>query len=447
MPGIAAIVALAALGVGGYAWTGQAGHAPAGSGSASTVLRGPASALDRGPAPAGGVRLVAVAGPLPPGGERSGRASAVVPVPRGAARLRISGAVTPDPMVIGGRSVYAVTVSNAGGQDAAGVTVSGVVGPGATPADLPAACTVAGQTISCGGANLTIPAGRSVTYEIPVVLDPSLPEGTTVTARADVAAPHTAEASAQLITRTRTAADVEIVASGPRAAREGAEVTYTLTVTNNGPSRAADVTVRDPMVGATVTGRPRECPGAGRTALTCPLGALAPHQSRILTFTVAPAAAGPFDHCAGVSAAGHDANTANNRSCATTTVRPDRTQPSFTPAPIEDPPTPVAAPAAEPPRPRRGTTEPSPTPAADERAAHAGAHAGVVPEPEVPAPHEPSPVNGGPPAPASAREPLPMTGVSLWLVGLGVPVLVAIGLLVRYFGRREGPGVPSGGAP
>jgi hypothetical protein len=30
-----------------------------------------------------------------------------------------------------------------------------------------------------------------------------------------------------------------------------------------------------------------------------------------------------------------------------------------------------------------------------------------------------------------------MTGVSMWMLGLGMPVLLAIGLLVRHFSGRD----------
>jgi LPXTG-motif cell wall-anchored protein len=36
-----------------------------------------------------------------------------------------------------------------------------------------------------------------------------------------------------------------------------------------------------------------------------------------------------------------------------------------------------------------------------------------------------------------------MTGVSVWMLWLGVAVLLAVGLLVRYFSRRE----PTDGTP
>ncbi|TDD21394.1 LPXTG cell wall anchor domain-containing protein, partial [Nonomuraea diastatica] len=41
------------------------------------------------------------------------------------------------------------------------------------------------------------------------------------------------------------------------------------------------------------------------------------------------------------------------------------------------------------------------------------------------------------------QRPLPMTGVSIWMLVLGTAVLLAIGLLVRYFSRRDrASGIP-----
>ncbi|GAA2828570.1 hypothetical protein GCM10020220_016800 [Nonomuraea rubra] len=48
------------------------------------------------------------------------------------------------------------------------------------------------------------------------------------------------------------------------------------------------------------------------------------------------------------------------------------------------------------------------------------------------------------PPPAHHTTPeLPLTGASVWMLGLGVAVLLAIGLLVRYFSRRDEPGPDS----
>ncbi|WP_170223436.1 CARDB domain-containing protein [Nonomuraea turkmeniaca] len=328
------------------------------------------------------------------GGGWGSRPAAAMPVP--GAELRISQAVAPDPMIVGGVSVYAVTVTNAGGQDAEDVMITD---------------TLADQIVTCGGPGLVIPPGHSTVYEIPVTIDPSLPDDTDIVTRAHVTASNATDDTAELISRTRTMTDVEVETTGPASVNEGDGITYRVRVRNNGPSRAADVTVRDSAGGdrTTVTGRPHECPAA-----TCSLGTLAPHESRTLAFTASPDAAGEIANCVTVSTVSREESTANNRSCTSTAVEPVASPSPVrtrTPVPAE---TPQAASHAEPHRPRK--------------------------EPRVHAttgPYEPSPAPAGDRA---AHDTVPLTGVSFWLAGLGVPVLLAVGLLVRCFSRRERSG-------
>ncbi|TMR89325.1 DUF11 domain-containing protein [Nonomuraea basaltis] len=306
MSGIAAVVVLAALGSGG--WSNH-----------------PMAAADQ---PAGQPLAGANASPGQPvatAPEPADPSTAAVPVPDGRPELRIASTVSPDPMIIGGESVYAVTVTNTGDQDAEEVTITDILGPGTAPGRLPSGCFRTDETITCGGAKLMIHAGQSVTYEIPVRVDPSLPAGTNITNRAQVSAPRATGDATQLISQIRTTADVEIVMTGPPTVTAGDDITYRLTVTNRGPSPAMDVTVRDATDGdrTTITSRPAECPGGG-PAVTCPLGTLAPHASRTLTFTVTPDATGPIRNCATVHTGGGEEKTANNRSCTSTAVKPVR---------------------------------------------------------------------------------------------------------------------------
>ncbi|MGP3956897.1 hypothetical protein ACTWPT_12925 [Nonomuraea sp. 3N208] len=371
MPGIAAVVALAALGGGG--WSGQA-----------------------------------TAAASPP-------------------ELRITKTVAPDPMTTGGVSVYAVTVTNTGGQDAEDVTIVDTLGRGTAPGHLPDGCSLADQAVTCGGPGLTIAPGQSVTYEIPVRTDASLPDDTDIVTQAHVTASNATGDTTRLISRTRTMADVEIATTGPSSVKAGAGIRYRVTVSNSGPSPAAGVTVENPIDGnlTRITGRPPECPAGN-----CRLGTLAPRQSRTLVFTAAaPDVAGMIDNCAAVSTASREENRENNRSCTSTAVEPVHSpSPSpartHTPAPSERP-APVVARRAER---RPGGNGPHEEP----RATVTGSSQGQDP-------YEPSPAPAGERA-ARDHEPLPMAGVSRWLIGLGVPVLLAIGLLVRCFRGRERSG-------
>ncbi|MFC4113120.1 DUF11 domain-containing protein [Nonomuraea zeae] len=371
------------------------------------------------------------------------RVPAGAPVPRSAG-LQITASVTPDPMIVGAESVYAVTVLNTGDQDAENVTITDVLDPGTAVTRLPGDCSSAGQTVTCGGPGLTIGPGDSATYRIPVTTDPGLSDGTNLRNRARVSASGVPADSTQLTSQTRTLTDVEITETAPAVVRPDATITYTLTVTNRGPSQAADVTVQDETGGGrtTIAGRPAECPGGGLT-LTCPLGTLAPDESREFAFTVTPDAVGVIENCATVATASREENTANNRSCAATVVEPARSPSPAPPSPaahlstFTPEPTPAELPTPAPSATATATASPtaSPEPTPGEEA---GPGPGLAPEEPGRGP-EPDPDDERA-VPGQAGDTLPMTGVSVWLFGLGVAVLLAVGLLVRYFSRRERAG-------
>ncbi|SDH02903.1 DUF11 domain-containing protein [Nonomuraea jiangxiensis] len=410
-PGIAAIIALTTLG--GWAAPTLAGTTTPAAGDRSFPGAAPRSLGLRGPGLQG------------PG-------------------LRVAGVLSPNPVIAGAESVHMVTVTNTGDQTVERVTVADTLDPNTVPGPLPAGCSTVDQTVTCGGPRLTIGPGESLTYHIPVVTDPALPDGTNLRARAEATTAGTTTDSAQIIGQTRTLADVELRKSAPARANANGGSTYTLTVTNHGPSRATDVTVRDPAAGdrATITGRPPECPGGG-PALDCPLGTLEPHESRTFAVTITPHAAGTIESCATVHTAARERDTDNNRSCASTTV--DAVQGAATPEPtsvVDMTTTPLLGRAeilATPPdlRRRAGRHE------RERGAAHLEAAPPALP---LPTPGTGTRGHDALPPPAHHHAPLPVTGLSFWIFGLGAAVLLSIGLLVRSFSRPGGTGGTLAGA-
>ncbi|TYB66071.1 DUF11 domain-containing protein [Nonomuraea sp. PA05] len=413
-PGIAALIALIAL------------VAPTGGGRAA-----PAAASDHAPAPAPAITGTdpSTTAPLtspqpgpdaPPPGPYPAPPLPEDPVaspsPLGPS-LHVTGGIAPAPLIAGTRSAYTLTITNTGDQPANDVILAAILDHNLTPGPLPSGCSLTGRTVTCGGPGLTIRQGRSTTYELPITTDPALRDGTPLTTRAHVTSPGTPDDETQLTTEAVTRADVELRKTAPPSTTQDGTITYTLTVTNHGPSQATDVTLRDPTQ-ATIAARPAECPGGGST-LSCPIGQLPPNESRTLTFTVTPSTTGVIENCATVSTADREQRTTDNRSCADTLVEP-APSPSGSPrknepgkkahdVPIDVPPPPDPAPAA-----------------ISEATGKAAADRDDVP----------------PPAHHAGPE-LPLTGASFWMLGLGVAVLLAIGLLVRYFSRRDEPGPES----
>jgi uncharacterized repeat protein (TIGR01451 family)/CSLREA domain-containing protein len=113
---------------------------------------------------------------------------------------------------------------------------------------------------------------------------------------------------------TKTAAPEPVVAGG--------NVTYTITVTNNGPQPAAGVSVTDQLpAGATLrsTSLGAAC---GGTPLVCQLPDLAPGAQATFTVVMATAAPGTLVNTATVAGTYADPDPANNSASTTTTVRP-----------------------------------------------------------------------------------------------------------------------------
>src|SRR5262249_52992238 len=119
-------------------------------------------------------------------------------------------------------------------------------------------------------------------------------------------------------------ADVAVTKTGPAFAVPGTPLSYTITVTNNGPSNAQAVIVNDPAPsGSTFRSNTGDC----ATAFPCTLGTLAPHATRPITpsFDLPPAFTGPLPIVNTVTAttATPDTNTANNSSTVQTPLNRD----------------------------------------------------------------------------------------------------------------------------
>lgn len=113
-------------------------------------------------------------------------------------------------------------------------------------------------------------------------------------------------------------ADLAIVKSGGGTATLGSTVTFTITVTNGGPTIATGVEVQDPLpTGLThvsATASQGTCSGAA--PVVCALGTLTTLTPATVTVTARVEALGSITNVATVRAATGDPNTANNTASA-----------------------------------------------------------------------------------------------------------------------------------
>ena len=124
-----------------------------------------------------------------------------------------------------------------------------------------------------------------------------------------------------------TSGDLSITQSdSPDPAAPGQEVTYTLTVHNNGPDAAAAVQVEDTLpsgagvtIGAISTSK-GACAAPSGGKVVCSLGSMASGSTETITVHATRATAGTLTNSAVVSSPSEDANPGNNSTTESTTV-------------------------------------------------------------------------------------------------------------------------------
>ena len=241
------------------------------------------------------------------------------------ADIAVGASVTPEPVGAGLPMTYTLSVSNAGPSQANSVTLTDALPAGAS------FVSAGGSGWTCGGTGpvtCTLPAlppGAAAPITL-VVTAPS--EGASVSNTATVASstndPASGNNSATTPSTVFARADLSIGQTGaPAAICAGAPITYSLNVSNGGPSTAATLTVTDVLpAGATLvsaSGAGWSC--SGTATVTCTRPSLAPGAAPAITVaTTAPSAAGTATNAASVASPTSDPSAANNAASASTTV-------------------------------------------------------------------------------------------------------------------------------
>ncbi|HHW84988.1 MAG TPA: DUF11 domain-containing protein, partial [Chloroflexi bacterium] len=167
-----------------------------------------------------------------------------------AAALDVSKTALNNPVYAGGVAFYQIVVVNNGPSDAQEVVITDTLPVSMTYAGGDAACSAAGQAITCAIGSL--PAGGSRSLLIQANVERLAVDGLTltnlVTATSPTSgAPVTATAAITVVQPTGGDADLAIRKDGPSTVMAGEWITYTLVVTNYGPAGATDVQVVDAL--------------------------------------------------------------------------------------------------------------------------------------------------------------------------------------------------------
>ncbi len=245
--------------------------------------------------------------------------------------LRITKADDPDPVVAGETLTYTLVVHNDGPSDATGVTVVDDLPPDvqfvSAVSSLGTASHADGQvTVELGN----MAAGQSETMTIVVAVSPSARDTLFNTATVTGNEPEIDmdNNTASVVTTVQPLIDLAITkADDPSTVLAGENLTYTLVVSNLGPSDATGVTVVDELPSEVQFVSADSTQGVTSFddgIITVDLGDMAVGQSETVTIvvTVAPTARDTLVNTATVSGNEQESDLSNNEDSVQTTVQP-----------------------------------------------------------------------------------------------------------------------------
>jgi uncharacterized repeat protein (TIGR01451 family) len=261
------------------------------------------------------------------------------------ADLAITKTDSPDPVAAGANLTYTINVSNNGPSSAtsaqwqdtlpAGTRLQSFTGVAGWGCSTPAIGS--GGSITCNKA--TVASGESASFTAVVRVDASVADGATLsntaTVSSSVSDPNTANNSATTTTSVTNSpvADLAITKTdSPDPVAAGANLTYTIKVSNNGPSSATSAQWQDTLPAGTrlqsftgVAGWGCSTPAIGSGGgITCNKATVASGESASFTVVVrvdaSVADGATLSNTATVSSSVSDPNVANNSATTTTSV-------------------------------------------------------------------------------------------------------------------------------
>jgi uncharacterized repeat protein (TIGR01451 family) len=231
---------------------------------------------------------------------------------------------------------FTLTVYNAGAGDAHGVTLSDTLPTNAglswsiasQGAGWGGSCAIAAGKLSCGP--VTVPAGTTqaastftvhITSPTTGATGGDCPTSGVVNNTGSVTTTNDGTDQSSASTCVQALVDLSITKAGSPATQTlgDGNITWTIVVTNNGPSAATGVTIADPMPGGNtfVSATTSQGTCTGGAILNCTIGTMASGASVTITLVTTPSTVGAQTNTATVAGSRPETNTGNNSASAT----------------------------------------------------------------------------------------------------------------------------------
>jgi uncharacterized repeat protein (TIGR01451 family) len=250
---------------------------------------------------------------------------------------------------VGSKIGFTMTTFNSGDGNAHGVKLNDTLptGPGLSwtidkqGAGWAGSCAIASGVLTCGGSNgVTVPGDTTQaasTYTVHIVSGTTgatggdCPTSGVVNNTASVTTTNDGHGTARASTCVQTLVDLSITKAGSPATQDLGQgnITWTIVVTNNGPSADTGVKVTDPMPGGNtfVSASSTQGTCTGGAILSCNIGTMAAGASVTITLVTTPSAAGTQTNTATTSGNRPETNTGNNTATASVVVTAPITPP------------------------------------------------------------------------------------------------------------------------